>query len=110
MYLDHFLSSGKRAFFIISALLGVFFDVFDVFYIIFTGFSPIMRTLTSTYSTDTIWALSLVLCAMNVIFRDYHTTSGALIEIQHDTSFQVFSRQKSIFPAKTAILQMMFRI
>ena len=35
------------------------------------GLSPVLKTLTSTYSTDTVWALTISLCILHVVFHDY---------------------------------------
>eukprot|EP00808_Paulinella_micropora_P029212 g48460.t1 len=38
---------------------------------ILLGLSPVLQTLTSTYSSDTIWALSFLLLALHLIAHDY---------------------------------------
>jgi phosphatidylinositol glycan class C protein len=36
------------------------------------GCSPVLRTLTLTYSDDTIWALTLLFLTVHVFVHDYH--------------------------------------
>ena len=35
------------------------------------GLSPVLKTLTQSYSSDTIWALTITLSAIHLIFHDY---------------------------------------
>ena len=55
--LETIVSSTKRSFVLLVCLLGL---------------TPVLKTLTSTYSTDTIWALSLFLLGVHIVFHDYN--------------------------------------
>eukprot|EP00474_Spongospora_subterranea_P001691 CRZ02149.1 hypothetical protein [Spongospora subterranea] len=52
---------------------GKLLDLFK-FLGILLGLSPVLMTLTSAYSDDTIWALNLVLCTTHVFLHDYTFT------------------------------------
>jgi phosphatidylinositol glycan class C protein len=56
------LATAKSAVLIYAALLGL---------------SPILKSLTRSTSSDSIWALSTWLLMMNVAFFDYGSSSGA---------------------------------
>ncbi|KAI8979330.1 phosphatidylinositol N-acetylglucosaminyltransferase subunit C [Mycotypha africana] len=45
------------------------------FFITLLGLSPILKTLTSQISDDTIWALTVICFLINVLFHDYKTST-----------------------------------
>lgn len=55
-YIRFFMAHTKRLLFFIGCLLGL---------------SPVLRTLTAAYSSDTIWALTTLLCTLHLILHDY---------------------------------------
>ena len=44
-----------------------------LFFVTLLGLSPILKTLTSQTSDDTIWALTVCCFIANVLFHDYNT-------------------------------------
>eukprot|EP00906_Rhabdomonas_costata_P034552 RCo048613 len=46
------------------------------FLVLLLLFSPVMHTLTSSYSSDTIWALSSTLLVLHVVFTDFQYING----------------------------------
>ncbi|RCH85134.1 hypothetical protein CU098_007506 [Rhizopus stolonifer] len=48
------------------------------FFITLLGLSPILKTLTSQISHDTIWALTVICFLINVLFHDYNTQTNAI--------------------------------
>jgi phosphatidylinositol glycan class C protein len=42
-----------------------------LFFAMLAGLSPILRTLTKDTSSDTIWALTVILFLANMLFHDY---------------------------------------
>jgi hypothetical protein len=41
--------------------------------------APILQTLTQSYSSDTIWAQTILLSAMHICFHQYHITSSTSV-------------------------------
>lgn len=64
------LATAKSAVLIYAALLGL---------------SPILKSLTRSTTSDSIWALSTWLLMMNVAFFDYSGGSGARFDSFHET-------------------------
>uniref|UniRef100_A0A6A7G916 Phosphatidylinositol N-acetylglucosaminyltransferase subunit C n=1 Tax=Hirondellea gigas TaxID=1518452 RepID=A0A6A7G916_9CRUS len=58
IFKDTLVSSAKRSFVLLMCLLGI---------------TPVLKTLTQSYSDDTIWALSLFCLSVHVVFHDYKT-------------------------------------
>ncbi len=46
-----------------------------VFFSILLAMSPVLKTLTSSFSSDTIYALTMTFCAMHVFLYDYSYVS-----------------------------------
>ncbi|CAO3619959.1 unnamed protein product [Mucor hiemalis] len=51
------------------------------FFITLLGLSPILKTLTSQTSDDTIWALTVCCFIANVLFHDYNNTQSNSVKI-----------------------------
>ncbi|KAJ1976175.1 glycosylphosphatidylinositol anchor biosynthesis, partial [Dimargaris verticillata] len=51
-----------------------------VFFLTLLGLSPILRTLTQDISSDSIWAMSVCLFLINILFHDYRTNLSHNIE------------------------------
>jgi phosphatidylinositol glycan class C protein len=47
-----------------------------IFLAVLFALSPILQTLTQSYSNDTIWAQTILLAAMHICFHNYHITSS----------------------------------
>lgn len=48
------------------------------FFVTLLGLSPILKTLTSQTSDDTIWALTVCCFLANVLFHDYKTQPNSI--------------------------------
>jgi hypothetical protein len=48
-----------------------------LFVIVILLLAPIFRTLTKSYTDDTIWALAITLCFVHLVFADYDYMNGA---------------------------------
>eukprot|EP00457_Paulinella_chromatophora_P013281 gb/GEZN01013565.1/.p1 GENE.gb/GEZN01013565.1/~~gb/GEZN01013565.1/.p1 ORF type:complete len:321 (+),score=2.02 gb/GEZN01013565.1/:38-1000(+) len=49
------------------------------------GLSPVLQTLTSTYSSDTIWALTFLLMTLHLIAHDYSYINSPEASLGHST-------------------------
>mmetsp|Transcript_19512 Transcript_19512/g.33497 ORF Transcript_19512/g.33497 Transcript_19512/m.33497 type:complete len:283 (-) Transcript_19512:304-1152(-) len=63
------ISDPSPSSFIASSLSPSLFTVF--FFLIVYGISPVLRTLTVSFSDDTVWALTSIFLLLNVFFFDY---------------------------------------
>jgi len=58
-----------------------------VFMVILLTLSPILRTLTASYSTDTVWALTITLCSLSLITHDFSLpTPASRLRVRGNTS------------------------
>ena len=58
-----------------------------VFAVILLTLSPVLRTLTASFSTDTVWALTITLSAFAVVSHDYTVARpGAPLSVRGTTS------------------------
>jgi hypothetical protein len=55
-FIEHSITSLRRLLLFTGTLLGL---------------SPVLKTLTLAYSSDTIWALTFIFCAVHLVMHDY---------------------------------------
>ncbi len=63
-----------------SELLGSTFRRLLLFCGCLLGLSPVLKTLTHSYSSDTIWALTLFLTTVHLIVHDYQFINDAALD------------------------------